>query len=781
MTSVKFRETTLVIFMLINLSCQSTDIAPPPELTLNAIDVELKEEENRRTDLFGGPVMSCADDDPSRGFIQSISPSAPCGLRCFQLQSCAGGSGLANTSDYCLYFLPSQGSLRYAITPLYTLTVACSDDVESTTVDSLTVTVVPNTPPLFQPSSPLSINRNFDGSSTSPYTTITDVQTTDVDRDPIFYSMSTSPNTDFLEIGYANGVIQSTTDLKFLCEPSIEATVTATDTYNPAIGPLTIDYTIDNANEAPSVTNLDVTIEVDENSAVGTVVHTLDVVDDGIGTIIKYMTSTSDAGLEMFELDGDEVKLRIEPDYERSDTRSVRLYFDLTDGYCNSETYSLNVNIKDINEPPVFRQPRREIKVYEGNILEPGVEVDDEDLIETLTFSKTRANGPFTVNPVTGEVMSTRELDLDPNVEDRNFFMDAIVTDKGGETAEVVYFITVCDANDNPPFFLQNSYVFGATECTDPGSVLGQVQGDDDDSAFQNNDAIYFGGGGGKMAVTSDGQVILTQPCVDGEVSSGVATIHDLGIYPGPLSGTSATISVVCGPCPPPPPPVTAAPTAAPPAATVPPTTGGGGTGSGGSGGGGLSSLLGWMIPAIIGGLVWLGLTAYFISRYCRRCKNPCAGKCRRRPKLPKIKPLKPPKPPVVKPPPPPPAGPKLPPPPPPPPPPPKKELPPPPPPPPPEPEPDPYLFGFWKERFTDQDIKTNKPGRDDKPVPIENMPSDIVWGNEKPPENLKLSNPGPSGDNLRPIADGAPNPNPTGGPGPEAAAKAPKKKCTIL
>uniref|UniRef100_A0A2C9L463 Cadherin domain-containing protein n=2 Tax=Biomphalaria TaxID=6525 RepID=A0A2C9L463_BIOGL len=91
------------------------------------------------------------------------------------------------------------------------------------------------------------------------------------------------------------------------------------------------------------------------------------------------------------------------------------------------------------------------------------------------------------------------------------------VTDKGGLSATATTTLTVYDINDNPPYFKTNAYSFAATECTDLGTVIGKVTGDDDDSSYRQNDKIIFGGSGGKMAVMSNGDVVLTQACVNGE------------------------------------------------------------------------------------------------------------------------------------------------------------------------------------------------------------------------------------------------------------------------
>ncbi|XP_059145726.1 cadherin-4-like [Physella acuta] len=760
-----FRFVVLLLSLCFHWSNQSTNVAPPPDIMLSTIDVEVNEKEDRQIDLHGGALVTCADDDPSRAYIATVTPSSPCGKKCFQLQPC-GGAG--NASEFCLYFLPSEGSLNYVSAPAYTLSIGCTDDVEPTSFKTMTVTVVPNTPPVFVPATPLTASVTVDGSATKAGTVLYDVNANDIDGDPIYYTATYSPLTSYISTGLTNGEIRATNDLKYVCQSSITATIKATDNYNPPITK-TVEITLNPHNTPPTITNLDTTIPVEENSGALKTVLTLGMVDDGIGTVSCKMSSVSDAGLEMYKLvmPGYQLQTKIDPNYERSDTRSVKLYFDCTDGYCSSPTYSLTLNVQNINEQcSLTPSVRSEIKVYEGDIVaDTGVTLYDQDIGDTHVYTKTSGPNEFNVDPGSGSIVSTSTIDIDKNTQVKYYTVGYKATDKGGLSCTATVTLAVYDANDNPPYFTNSPYTMAATECTELGSVIGRVSGDDDDSPYQSNDKFTFGGGGDKMAVMSNGNVVLTQPCIDGEYSSGTATIVDQGEYPGPLSGIPATITMTCGPCP----PTTPAPTPAPVVTTKAPTTAAPITTtkkatSTSSSSDRIADLMAWVIPAAIGGLIWLALTAYFIYRYCFPCRNPCAGRCARKPKVPKLKPKPEPKPPKpqkpkqVAPPPPPP---------------PPKVVTPPPPPPPPEPKPDPYLFGFWKEQYTDQDHQTQQPVRASKPQPIENMPpAEVVpRGNAVPPEYLKLGNPGP-GQMNPPAAPAKP---------PVVAQAAPKNKTCII
>lgn len=719
---------------LVQLSLQSTDDGFPPEITLQELDVEVDEEEDKRIQLgSGGPVLSCSDPfdgDPSRAYIQSVSPSSPCGARCFELEPCGiFGADSNATTDWCLFYLASQGDFVYSVAPRYTVNIACTDDVEVPATTTMTVTVRPNTPPVFVPSSPLSVLQTINGLSTTKGTTLYDIVTDDIDLDPVYYTLSTNPSTDYLEIVYTGGTIKTTNNLRFFCEDKLTASVMAQDPFNPAIGPFTLELTLNPYNAPPVVNNLDTTVTVDENVGVGFTVLDLDVVDNTVYTDTYFnLRSSSQNGIEMYELVGTKLVTRIDPDYERTDTRRVRLFFDVDDGYCQGETYFLYVEINDVAETPAFSADNSFIEVYEGDIDTPyGLYIIDDDSSDTFTYALSRTNSFFGVNSATGNIYSLSEIDIDTNTLYQDFDVYMTATDSGGlSTQELHVVLRVYDVNDNPPYFNSPPYVVAATDCTDPGSVLGTVEGTDDDSDYNQNNQIYYGGSGGKFAVMATGEIVLTEACSDGEGFTGSATIADQGIYPGPLSGTSATVTLTCGPC-----PAftvspggtattTAATTTAAPTTTVSTDTS--------NDSGGLTEMLPWMIPAILLGLLWLALTIYLCWRFCR---NPCPKAFEPRPKkvrvVPKPKPPDPvPPPPQYKPPPPPPPKPKTP-------------LPPPPPPPPRQPTPAPYVLGFWKETYTDQDQK--QPAKAEKPKAVEDMPAGV--GNEPPPQHLKLGSGG--------------------------------------
>ncbi|RUS72877.1 hypothetical protein EGW08_019364, partial [Elysia chlorotica] len=151
-----------------------------------------------------------------------------------------------------------------------------------------------------------------------------------------------------------------------------------------------------------------------------------------------------------------------------------------------------------------------------------GLYIIDDDEGDTYTYSLSRANSFFGVNSATGNIYSLSEIDIDTNTMYEDFDVYMRATDSGGLTTQELHVqLRVYDSNDNPPYFNSPPYVVAATDCTDPGSVLGTVEGADDDSDYNQNNHIYYGGSGGKFAVMATGEIVLTEACTDGEGFTG--------------------------------------------------------------------------------------------------------------------------------------------------------------------------------------------------------------------------------------------------------------------
>ncbi|XP_025091433.1 protocadherin-like protein [Pomacea canaliculata] len=661
-------------------------------LSIPEVVLTVKERESRQLELNTLPITCTdTDNDTVRVYRQSIYPTNPCG-NCFPIWPCSSGTG------YCVMYTPSVGTLNYQVATQYTLVVVCTDDKGEDFPGTVDVRLEPNSPPAFINPSSSFTSYSFGSTKTKIIgEVIYDVNANDTDGDGIFYTMTSSPASNRFEIGYGSGIIRAAADLRFQCDPSVTFSVYASDHYNPSVGPSVITTTFSGINLRPVVTNLNTTVKVAEGSTVSYSVAVTDA--DKYNAILYTVRASPEEGLDYYSVDNNgKVTTRKALDYEYTPLRTVTLYFDISDGFCKAPTSWLTIQITDVNERPKIIPNDIEITVYEGFInIDQFWKVVDPDENEYHTWSRTSTSSDLDVDDDTGSIFSKEEIDIDPNVKSKLYNLKVRVTDKGGLTADAIARITVLDKNDNEPIFDKAVFDVSANECTKPGTILSKVTATDRDSSFQGNDRLFYSGTGRYISVMSDGSVVLTSQCTAGINDDTLAHVTDQGQYPGPLTGVPATVTFSCSPCPTPPEPITTTTTAA--TSTTYTTS----IYTSNTKNGFLDNLA-WLVPAILLGIVLLSTLLYLLWRYCSAACTRC---CLRRellktsPKVqnvnvkPNEEPNVKPKTSVEK----------------------KEELPPPPPEPPQLPE-EPFLFGFWKETYTDRN-QINPPSHTALPASV--------------------------------------------------------------
>ncbi|XP_076456367.1 protocadherin-like protein [Babylonia areolata] len=678
------------LLLCVMLSSAGTVLSAPPVLKpISNPVVSVKETETRERTLVKGITCSDPDGDVTRVFVESIQPTHSCG-NCFHVWPCEKGKG------YCLMFTPDLGRLHYDGVTSYIVQVTCTDDVESEVSSRIVdVQLIANSAPVFTTPGPRGASFEIKHAAKKRAGDLVyDVDADDVDNDVIFYSMVSEPSTEFFDIGYADGKIHVTQDLRQLCQDNVTFRVMAADSHHAPVGPVVLRAFLKSRNHRPVITNSKRAFVVPEKKSFSFKVDVDDADDDDV---IFKLRAVPEQGLEYYAIDKKgTVKTRKKPDYENALLRTVDLYIDVTDGFCDAETFHVTIRITDVNEAPVIRPDFVERTVYEGFIsMDPGWRVEDPDEHDVGVWHPVYgAGGHLVIDPTTGLIHSRGELDIDPDPH-MKFNFKVQVKDKGHNRDTAVVRLTVLDKNDHVPVFQQHLYRFSASPCTRVGAVLGFIHARDHDSHFQGNRDLVYGGSGGAIAVLATGKVVLRTPCQVGVAESVEGRVTDQGTFPGPLSGVPATVSLRCTPCPDP--TTTGATDATTGEVTTPAIIDDTEV---------KTSIWAWIVPAILLALSLAGLLVYVISK---RCHCACAKRCRPRRVLRKIYPQKTKeksKPPPsntstsspkdlsvveVKP-----APPVLPP-----------------------PEGESYLFGFWKETYVDRDQR-HMPRRDVIPASVE-------------------------------------------------------------
>ncbi|CAL1538159.1 unnamed protein product [Lymnaea stagnalis] len=635
-------------------------------------------------------TIRCHDPDGGKTStrVTAVRPSQPCHL-CFEILNC----GSAPT-DECLQYRAGVGTLDHTLAPFYVVNVTCSNQKGEVATEVIQIDVITNAPPFFVPDK-MTASASLD-SGMKAGSIIYHVDSDDIENDDIKYTMRVLPTSSAgnYEINTMTGEIRTLIDLAKECRPEVTFLVTMTDGSN-TVGPLVIDGSIANANVAPVAANLDCVVQIPEDMT-GTA-YTMKFHDGNAGDRLTYsVRATNTAGLAQFKVDGNSPNIDIVGalKYESVNLRETNLVIQATDGYCSSPPYTLKLKVTDVDERPIISPQTTSIEVCEGmREFSTDLRVTDEDTSDSyvwfLNDTTGNSEGRFGIDPRTGNLRTLMDYDVDTQTMPATKTFLVWVADKGGLAASATVQVTFLDCNDNAPEFQALNYTAAATECTKAGTKLLTIEATDKDSSREQNNVLYYEGSGGDVHVGTGGEVIVNQPHPAGTVITFFAYAYDRGQTPGPLrSKNPAVISVRFTRCPTTRPPRTTTPKPATTAAKVRTTNETISIERKGE------DNLPWIIMAALLGSLMLGLLTCMAWRYgnlcthaCRNCgKRCCMTKQKTRLLTPRIE-RRPPK-----------SAPER-----------------------PRPETEPpgpgFLFGFWKERFPNDDIK-EQPNRQTVPTP---------------------------------------------------------------
>uniref|UniRef100_A0A2C9LLS9 Cadherin domain-containing protein n=1 Tax=Biomphalaria glabrata TaxID=6526 RepID=A0A2C9LLS9_BIOGL len=184
-------KSSFLLGLLIFATCR----AAKPNITIAEKVVKLYEDVMSPTVLT---TVQCEDpiDKTDPVAFGAIKPTTNC-EKCFLVLPVDLALG-----EYEIKFFPSVATLDFNTCPEYNLTLTCSNNVDPDTSDTLYIRLYPNSPPEFT----LGLAINFVLTNTKSYTAnqlIYQVEATDPDNDPIYYTMKTTPASSSFAIGYS--------------------------------------------------------------------------------------------------------------------------------------------------------------------------------------------------------------------------------------------------------------------------------------------------------------------------------------------------------------------------------------------------------------------------------------------------------------------------------------------------------------------------------------------------------------------------------------------------
>ena len=225
-----------------------------------------------------------------------------------------------------------------------------------------------------------------------------------------------------------------------------------------------VTITVNNLQEPPVFDVPSYTFNLDENSGVGTKVgYAVSASDEDTADAGKlvYSLATPGAGEDraLFKIDSSTGQISVKTDavnYEAAGGQTYKFRVLCKDPANNVGTASIIVNIKDLNEAPVFTNNAPTATVPESANVGTNVitlAVADPDAVDTKTFVitsvvPTAGASSFKIDTNTGQItVQTANLDHETNP---TFTVSVQVADKGSLTDTVNVVVTISDVNEIP-------------------------------------------------------------------------------------------------------------------------------------------------------------------------------------------------------------------------------------------------------------------------------------------------------------------------------------------
>jgi cyclophilin family peptidyl-prolyl cis-trans isomerase len=237
------------------------------------------------------------------------------------------------------------------------------------------------------------------------------------------------------EIRVANGSV-----IDFETTPTFTLTIMVTDSGGDGSGmadtgltdTATITINLTDANDAPTI--VDQSFPLNENSANGTSVGTVQASDQNAGDTFTFAIAAGNGG-GTFAIDANTGAITVANsaalNFEA--TPSIDLTVTVTDNHNLSRSATITVNLQNVNEPPVVAdQPFNVPRTSGAGQMIGTIAVSDPDAGSTFAFEVLSSNAPagvFAVNATTGDITVANPTGLEP---DATYTLMVRVTDNAG-------------------------------------------------------------------------------------------------------------------------------------------------------------------------------------------------------------------------------------------------------------------------------------------------------------------------------------------------------------
>ncbi|GFN77851.1 cadherin egf lag seven-pass g-type receptor 2 [Plakobranchus ocellatus] len=478
------------------------------------------------TDSDGDTVTCSVGSSPSGPFIEKYADD---------------GAGGVTQGVY----LQSNPGLDYQTVNSYTITVTCDDGVDSAT-DFIYVYVILNNVPTI---SNLQNSTNI-ASDTPSNTVVFQVEYNDVEGDQTTFSLACSPSTPCPFVIYSTGKIFLSESLLGTSISAYEIDVTVSDAYTSS-GTHRLTIYITDINTTPQLTNLPATIQVKEDTVIGTTVFTLSVYDDDGDSSHSFLTSFSPAsGVGFFGLENNSryLTLTSQLNYATQDA-SYNMSVEVSDSQVSSSPSWLLIEIVNVNKAPVLLQAQYQINSYEavaGTVLpNPSYNVQDPDGdILTFAFDPSSNNTQgFAINRTTGLISLTLDYDRDnTDLGSSNRQWLVSISDPEGLSVTATLTVSILDTEDNVPRLSSTSYSGSVYTDATIGQVVVTATVTDADATSLNSAIEYSVSGTNLFNVDGFGNVIVFTSLTSYAETQHIFTLTVKNY--GSSSSDAATVSV---------------------------------------------------------------------------------------------------------------------------------------------------------------------------------------------------------------------------------------------
>ena len=447
---------------------------------------------------------------PGAPFQFQISESAPVGTVLGQVNAVDSDLGLAGTIlEYRLENAPVEfdidpttgvlnltGTLDFELVEQYVINVTAMDGGSPSLINSTEVVLNildfnDNAPQFVSENFTMSVSENAAVGSIVFIAMATDADSSS--NGEVIYSLS-SRGTPFA-IDPFNGMINVTAPLSL---QTYFLQLVATDRGTPPLtSTVTLLIRVTDANEPPSFTEVSYSVELSENTAIGSVVLQVLALDPDTGSNAEISYSIQPETVFTISPDSGNITLIQSLDFEQVTSFTHTLVATDTGNPRLSAIASLSVTVVDENDnAPVFSQPSYLISIPEDtpqNTALLFVNATDADSFSnaevTYTLVAGSNTGLFAVDTLSGSISLLQSLDHETLTQAEL----TVVARDGGQpvmSSSAMVTILVTDVDDNPPVFEQLFYSANVSEDANIGSLLLTLQANDSDSG--RNAAVEY-------------------------------------------------------------------------------------------------------------------------------------------------------------------------------------------------------------------------------------------------------------------------------------------------